>query len=83
MYRSKSAVLALCVSTLAFLSSYYYCYLTFGVLFTYCFGWLPSWVAAYAVSVVTRRLWSVAAAGLVRTRSLILIALASVISDHT
>jgi hypothetical protein len=83
MYRSKSSVVALCVSILAFFASYYYCYRTFGLLTTYCLGWLPSWIAAYLASAITRRTWSMAVVALLRTRAWILMALASVISDHS
>jgi hypothetical protein len=83
MYRSKSLVVALCVSILTFFATYYWCYQTFGLVFTYFLGWLPSWIAAYFASVLTRQVWSAAAAACIRTRALVLIALASVISDHS
>ncbi|MDB5794038.1 MAG: hypothetical protein JWR25_417 [Noviherbaspirillum sp.] len=82
MVRSKSSVVALAVSVLAFFSSYYYCYMSFGLLTTYCLGWLPSWIAAYWASAITRCVWHAASIAFLRSRALVLVALASVISNH-
>jgi hypothetical protein len=55
---SLSSSTALSVAVLVFFATYSYCFTQFGVLFSYCFGWMPSWAAAYMASSLTYSLCS-------------------------
>jgi hypothetical protein len=69
MPMSSSTSIALSVAVGAFFTAYCYCYMQFGLLVSYWFGWLPAWVAAYLASSFIYSLSSFVKSSIMKVRS--------------